>query len=155
MNANNRFSSGRRKVLIGAAGAATLGIFGGAAWNPLKNYRASWVEQVVRDNLPGIRLDPDSLQTFVKYMVSHERLQPPLVRATIFADRFVPWLPARISKAREGLAGVERHVLTEYLMGSNFFRVHDPKGETIVYHGAVIACINPFVHASEPKLTDA
>jgi hypothetical protein len=148
MSANNRFSPGRRKVLVGAAGAVTLGIFGVAAWKPLKNYRASWVEQVVRDNLPGINLDPDSLQTFVKYMLSHERLQPALVRATIFADRFVPWLPAHVSKAREGLEGVERHVLTEYLIGSNFFRVPDPKSETITYHGAVLACINPFTHAT-------
>jgi hypothetical protein len=142
----------RRKVLFGAAGAAVVGA---VAWIPLKNYRATWIEQVVRDNLPGIDLDPDSLQTFVKYMLGHERLQPPLVRATIFADRFVPWLPARISKAREGLAGVERHVLTEYLIGSNFFRVPDPKRETIVYNGAVIACINPFTYAPETKLTGA
>ena len=155
MNANNRFSPGRRKVLVGAAGAVALGVFGAAAWKPLKNYRAHWVEQVVRDNLPGVDLDADSLQTFVKHMLGHDRLQPPLVRATIFADRFVPWLPAKVSKAREGLEGVERHVLTEYLIGSNFFRVPDPKRETIVYHGAVIACINPFTHAPEPKLTGA
>lgn len=142
----------RRKLLAGTAGAV---IVGAVAWIPLRNYRASWIEQVVRDNLPGINLDPESLKTFVKYMVGHERLQPPLVRATIFADRFVPWLPARISKAREGLAGVERHVLTEYLIGSNFFRVPDPKRETIVYNGAVIACINPFTYAPETTLTDA
>lgn len=142
----------RRKVLAGAAGAVVVGA---VAWIPLKSYRASWIEQVVRENLPGIELEPDSLQTFVKYMLGHERLQPALVRATIFADRFVPWLPARISKAREGLAGVERHVLTEYLIGSNFFRVPDPKAETIVYGGAVIACINPFTYAPESKVTDA
>lgn len=142
----------RRKVLLGTAGAVIAGAF---AWTPLKNYRASWIEQVVRDHLPGIDLDPTSLQTFVKYMVGHERLQPALVRATIFADRFVPWLPAHISKAKEGLDGVERHVLTEYLIGSNFFRVPDPKRETIVYNGAVIACRNPFTFAPETKLTDA
>lgn len=153
MNAtNNRFSPGRRKLLIGTAGAA---IAGALAWIPLKNHRESWIEQVVRDNLPGINLDPDSLQTFVQYMLGHERLQPPLVRATILADRFIPWLPAHISKAREGLEGVERHVLTEYLIGSNFFRVPDPKRETIVYGGAVIACINPFTQAPEPKLSEA
>ncbi len=144
----------RRKVLFGAAGALTVGIVG-AAWTPLRSYRAHWIEQVVRDNLPGIELDPESLQTFGQYMLGHERLQPALVRATIFADRFVPWLPAHVSKAREGLEGVERHVLTEYLIGSNFFRVPDPKQQTIVYNGAVIACINPFVYAPETKLTEA
>jgi hypothetical protein len=145
-------SISRRKVLFGAAGAAVVGAL---AWTPLKNYRASWIEQVVRDNLPGIDLDPDSMQTFVNYMLGHERLQPPLVRATIFADRFVPWLPAHVSKARAGLEGVERQVLTEYLIGSNFFRVPDPKRETIVFRGAVIACRNPFAFSPEAKLTDA
>jgi hypothetical protein len=145
-------SISRRKVLFGAAGAAVVGAL---AWTPLKNYRASWIEQAVRDNLPGIDLDPDSMQTFVNYMLGHERLQPPLVRATIFADRFVPWLPAHVSKARAGLEGVERQVLTEYLIGSNFFRVPDPKRETIVFRGAVIACRNPFAFAPEAKLTDA
>ena len=142
----------RRELLLGAAGAAVVGA---SLWTPLKNYRARWIEQVVRDNLPGIHLDPDSLQTFVKYMLGHERLQPAVVRATIFADRFVPWLPAHISKARDGLEGIERHVLTEYLIGSNFFRVPDPKRETIVYSGAVIACRNPFTFAPETKLTVA
>jgi hypothetical protein len=142
----------RRKVLGGAVGAI---IVGAVAWTPLRNHRANWIEQVVRDNLPGINLDPDSLQTFITYMLEHERLRPALVRATILADRFVPWLPAHISKAREGLEGVERHVLTEYLIGSNFFRVPDPKRETIVYGGAVIACVNPFTYAPEPKLSDA
>ena len=155
MSANDRFSPGRRNILIGAASAAALGIFGAAAWSPMRNYRASWVERVVRDNLPGIELDPSSLQTFVSYMLEHERLRPALIRATIFADRFIPWLPAHISKARDGLAGLERQVLTEFLIGSNFFRVSDPKRETIVYHGAVLACINPFTQPHDATLSDA
>lgn len=154
MNAHSRFSPGRRKLLIGAASAGVLGVFGATAWQPVRNYRASWIEQVVRDNLPGINLDAESLQTFVEHMLGHYRLQPTLVRAAIFADRFVPWLPAHVSRAREGLEGVERHVLTEYLIGSNFFRVPDPKSETITYHGAVLACINPFVTGSQSQPTD-
>jgi hypothetical protein len=146
MSTNNRFSPNRRKVLVGAAGAATLGIFGAALWTPVKNHRASWVEQVLRDSLPGVELEPKSLQSFVSYMLDHERLRPMLVRATIFADRFVPWLPAHVAKARDGLAGLERHVLTEYLIGSDFFRVSDPKRQTITYYGPMIACSNPFTH---------
>jgi hypothetical protein len=145
------FSSGRRNLLVGAVGALVAGAI---AWTPLKNHRASWIEQVVRDNLPGVNLDPESLQTFVSYMLGHERLQPALVRATILADRFVPWLPAHISKAREGLEGLERQVLTEYLIGSNFFRIPDPKRGKIVFGGAVIACRNPFTFAPETKLSN-
>lgn len=147
MNQTSKFSPGRRKLLIaGAGGTVALGIFGVASWGQLSNYRASWVERVVRENLPGIDLDVASLQTFIKDILASERMQRKEVKVTVFADRFVPWLPAHISKARNGLEGLERYVLTEYLIGSNFFRVPDPKQETIVYSGMIVACRNPFIY---------
>jgi hypothetical protein len=150
MKASNSFSSGRRKLLIaGAGGTLALGIFGAASWGTLSNYRASWVEGVLRDNLPGIDLDAASLQAFIKEILVSERMQRKAVKATVFADRFVPWLPANVAKARDGLEGLERFVLTEYLIGSNFFRVPDPKRETIVYSGRAVACINPFTYRSQ------
>jgi hypothetical protein len=156
MNTTNRFSPGRRKLLIaGAGGAAVLGIFGAASWGQLTNYRASWIERVVRENLPGINLDAASLQTFIKDMLASERMQRKEVKVTVFADRFVPWLPAHIGKARDGLEGLERHVLTEYLIGSNFFRIPDPKRETIVYSGMIVACRNPFTYGSHSTLSQA
>ncbi|HWK48774.1 MAG TPA: hypothetical protein VNR40_02755, partial [Steroidobacter sp.] len=128
MNQTSKFSPGRRKLLIaGAGGTVALGIFGAASWGQLSSYRATWVERVVRDNLPGIDLDGASLQTFIKDILASERMLRKEVKVTVFADRFVPWLPAHISKARNGLEGLERYVLTEYLIGSNFFRVPDPK----------------------------
>lgn len=154
MKATAHFSSGRRKLLIAGAGSTlALGIFGAASWGTLGNYGASWVENVVRENLPGIELDAASLQAFIKDILASERLQRKAVKATVFADRFVPWLPARIAKARDGLEGLERFVLTEYLIGSNFFRVPDPKRETIVYGGRAIACINPFTYSSDPTFS--
>jgi hypothetical protein len=153
MEQTNTFSPGRRKLLIaGAGGAAALGIFGLASFS---NYRATWIERVVRENLPGIDLDPVSLQAFIKDMLASERMQRKEVKVTVFADRFVPWLPAHISKARNGLEGLERYVLTEYLIGSNFFRVPDPKRETIVYSGLALACRNPFTYASPPASAQA
>jgi hypothetical protein len=147
------FSPGRRKLLIaGAGGVVAFGIVGVAA---LTNYRATWIERVVRENLPGIDLDAESLQTFIKDMLASERLQRKEVKVTVFADRFVPWLPAHIAKARNGLEGLERHVLTEYLIGGNFFRVPDPKREKIVYSGMIVACRNPFTYSSQPTFSKA
>lgn len=156
MKETNKFSPARRNLLIaGAGGAVALGIFGAASWGALTNYGASWIERVVRENLPGIDLDPASLQTFIKDMLASERMQRKEVKATVFADRFVPWLPAHIAKARAGLEGLERYVLTEYLMGSNFFRVPDPKRQTIVYSGMIVACRNPFTYRSNPTFSRA
>jgi len=143
------FSPARRKLLIaGAGGVVALGALGAASWGRLSNYRGSWVERVVRENLPGIDLDAASLQAFITDILASERMQRKEVKVTVFADRFVPWLPAHISKARHGLEGLERYVLTEYLIGSNFFRVPDPKSVTIVYGGIALACRNPFTYAS-------
>lgn len=147
MNDTARFSPGRRKLLIGgAATVATLGVLGAASWGRLKNYRAEWVEQVVRGSLPGVDIDNESFKTFVEHMLSSERMRQVQVKATVFADQFIPWLPARVAKAREGLVGLERHVLTEYLLGSNFFRVSDPRQTRIVYQGPALACANPFIN---------
>jgi hypothetical protein len=155
MNAKSDFSPGRRKLLIaGAGGALALGIFGAASRGELGNYRASWIERVVRENLPGIDIDASSLQAYIKEIMADERMQQKLVKATVFVDRFVPWLPAHIASARDGLEGLERFVLTEYLMGSNFFRVPDPKRETIVYSGRVLVCNNPFMHR-DPTFSQA
>jgi len=156
MKQTSPFSPARRKLLIaGAGGVVALGALGAASWGQLTNYRASWVERVVRENLPGIDLDAVSLQAFVKDILASERMQRKEVKVTVFADRFVPWLPAHISKARNGLEGLERYVLTEYLIGSNFFRVPDPKRETIVYSGIALACRNPFTYAAQANFSEA
>jgi hypothetical protein len=149
MKQTSPLSPSRRKLLIaGAGGVLTLGALGSASWGHLTHYRASWVERVVRENLPGIDLDAASLQTFINDILATERMQRKEVKVTVFADRFMPWLPAHISKARHGLEGLERYVLTEYLIGGNFFRVPDPKRETIVYSGMMVACRNPFTYSA-------
>lgn len=154
MQADENFSPARRKLLIaGAGGAAALGIFAIASWSEVGSYRATWIENVLRESLPDIELDAASLQRFIEDMLASERMQRKMVKAAVFADRFVPWLPAHIAKARSGLEGLERHVLTEYLIGSNFFRVPDPKREIIIYGGRAVACINPFTYRSEPTFS--
>jgi hypothetical protein len=156
MKQTTPFSPSRRKLLIaGAGGAVALGIFGAASWQRFSNYRASWAERVVRENLPGIDLDATSLQAFIKDILASERMQRHEVKVSVFVDRFVPWLPTHISKARDGLDGLERHVLTEYLIGSNFFHVPDPKRVTIVYSGTIGGCNNPFVYSTPPAFSQA
>lgn len=156
MTATKNFSSTRRQLLLaGAGGVVALGVAGLVSWDRIANYRATWVENVLRENLPGHDLDPASLQAFIKDILASERLQRREVKATVFVDRFAPWIPARIAKARAGLEGLERHVLTEYLIGSNFFRVPDPRRETIVYSGIALACKNPFRFDSASTLDQA
>jgi hypothetical protein len=130
-------------LLIGG-GIAITGI-GLVSWSRYGNAPAAWVERVVRDNLPGIALDEASLATFVREILSGDLLRPTLHRLAVHVHHAAPWLSARVSKTRHGLEKLERQVLTHFLLGSNFFRVADPKRERIIYYGAAIACNNPFV----------
>ena len=50
----------------------------------------------------------------------------------------------RVRSVRRVRDEVEREIVTDFLMGSNFFRVADPAGEPIVYFGRPTVCPNPF-----------
>jgi hypothetical protein len=135
----------RRTLLLGGAGGA-IGLSAGGAflWNRYSQSRASWIDDIVRRNLPGVVLDESSLRAFVRDVLAGDLLQPHLYRISIFAQQTTPWITARVPKVRDGLEKLERRVLTEYLIGSNFFRVKDSQRETIVYLGPAVACSNPF-----------
>lgn len=136
--------SRRRFLIVAVGGAVAAGALGIVAVDQSKSGRALWVERVVRRNLPGVMLDEASLSIFVRSVLDGHLVRSRVHRAAILAQRTVPWLTSRVPKAREGLVGLERRVLTEYLIGSNFFRVRDPKRELIVYSGSLTACANPF-----------
>jgi hypothetical protein len=139
-------SPGRRRfMLAGAAGAIAIGGAGVFSWNSFSGSRAAWVEQVVRRNLPGVHLDERSLANFIRDALAGDLLRPRARKVAVFAHQTAPWLTVRVPQVRDGLEKTERQVLTAYLLGSNFFRVNDPREETITYYGPAVACANPFV----------
>lgn len=133
----------RRRFLAGSAAAVAVGGTGTAWWSTRDSQRAAWIEDVVRRNLPGVALDEPSLQIFVRTTLASELFASRKRRLAFAAHQSVPWLVARMPRARERIALLERMVLTEYLLGSNFFR-SDPRHEVIVFHGRAVACANPF-----------
>jgi hypothetical protein len=134
----------RRSFLI-AGGAVAAVIGAGISGVRFAGSREEWVASVIRDNLPGITIERDSFAKFVEEVIASDALKPVTHRLAVFAEQSVPWVAARIPKVRNGLDRLERRVLTEFLLGSNFFRIPNPKQETIVYYGPAIACGNPFV----------
>lgn len=140
-------SINRRGFLLGSS-AVLASAGAGWAWFRGAFGTEQWIEDVVRSNLPGVRFDEAALRTFITSMAQHDWFAPSSHRLAIAADRTIPWIAARVPKVRDGLDKLERRVLTEFLLGSNFFRVSDPRAETIVYGGPAIACGNPFVSLS-------
>jgi hypothetical protein len=102
---------------------------------------------VVRRNLPGVLIDEASIAAFVQDVLASGLLDSHKARLAVLADTTIPAL-RRIAPARERMERLERLVLTEFLMGSNFFRTGDTKSQPIVYSGRIPACGNPFATLS-------
>jgi hypothetical protein len=135
----------RRTLLIGGlAGVTTLALGGALTGIRYANGRAAWIADVVRRNLPGVVIDQGSIVSFAQHVLASGLLDSGKLRLALFVDTMIPALSRRIAPARERLEDVERLILTEFLMGSNFFRVADPKLQKIIYSGKISACGNPF-----------
>ena len=134
----------RRKLLIAAgtvAGASAVG----AVWIGSRlDGREAWIEATLHKHLPGIMLDPESLATFVQSFASSRHFRDHQPKTAIMMDQASSTLARRISKANRRLERLERWVVSDYLDGSNFFRVADPRQETIFHTGPIPACGNPF-----------
>jgi hypothetical protein len=137
-------SPARRRLLIAGSGVVVLGATS-ALWvgTRLDGTRA-WIEAVLREHLPGIQLDPASLATFVARFAEDRELNDKKSNLAVMLDQAVPAVTRQVPKADRRVDRLERRVVTEYLMGSNFFRVPDPRKEMIFYSDAMLACGNPF-----------
>jgi hypothetical protein len=131
-------------LIGGLAGAATLVLGGSLAGLLFCDSRAVWIAGVVRRNLPDVLVDEESIEIFVRHVLASGLLDSHKKRLAVLADTVIPALSRNIAPARERLEVFERLVLTEFLMGSNFFTVGDPKSQAITYSGKVLACGNRF-----------
>lgn len=137
-------SPGRRNLLI-ASGTLVTAAAGGAAWVGSRlDGNEAWIEATVRKHLPGVELDPESLQAFVKRFASSRHFREREQSIAILIDQGSSAVARRITKANRRLERLERLVVSEYLSGSNFFYVADPRQETIFHTGPMPACGNPF-----------
>jgi predicted phosphoadenosine phosphosulfate sulfurtransferase len=137
-------TTNRRRFIAGATLIAAA-VSSGAlwfSWGP--EHRQTWVEEVLRKNLPGIQLDPDSLGKFVRSFAAGHEFDDKRMNVAVWMDQALPSVARRISKAERRLARLERLVVSDYLLGSNFFRVEDPRKEIIIYGGRIAVCGNPF-----------
>jgi hypothetical protein len=89
-------------------------------------------------------LDEQSLAAFVRKTLDGPMLRPRGQQFAAFAQSAAPWIANRVPKVRSALEKRERQVLTDYLLGSNFFQLSDPGRELVVYYGPPVACANPF-----------
>ncbi len=147
MNTHRAFSVRRRQMLLaGLAGMGALAAAGSYRLLRSDSGPAEWVVAVIRRNLPGVQLDEDSLAEFARTMSLRDGpvLGSIRRRGGVMLAHALPTLASTVPELKTALAELERLVVSEYLLGSNFFRLTDVMRETIIYAGSSPACGNPF-----------
>lgn len=134
----------RRQLLIGGAALAIVGS-AGTLWLALRSHDTSdWIEAVVRARLPNVRLDPPSLREFATRLANAAEFRSQKIALALDLDALAPSVVRIAPEVSRRIEGLERHVLSTYLLSSNFFRVADPRAETILCSEPLLACGNPF-----------
>lgn len=153
MNAKNQSRRWltRRQFLWASAGAtATVAAGAGAYQGATPWVVRRWAMDVVRDNLPGVALDEASLRQFADdALANRELLQPKRRQILVWAACALPAVVRRVEGAKRPLEILERRVLSEFMIASNFFTVFESKAEPVAYTGRVAACGNVFARYRE------
>ncbi|MDD9942538.1 MAG: hypothetical protein OXU20_15975 [Myxococcales bacterium] len=136
----------RRHVLIGLGGLGA-GAAAGTSWAVFGDPSGA-VLAFLREVLPGVKLDEASVQTCLRDFTANWSRGKKLAIGTAWRAlgvRNTAALHARMEK-------LERLLLTFFLVNSNFFRVRDPRAETIVYYSRPVGapCASPFTDFSPP-----
>jgi hypothetical protein len=133
----------RRHFLLGGAALA----FGtsGSLWLMTRGSDSrTWIEAVVRKHLPAIDLDSESMSRFARSLAADTNFVSKRIELALKLDALAPAMVRLAPEVRDKIEHLERQVISEYLLGSNFFRVRDPRVQTIYFGAAQTACGNPF-----------
>ncbi len=134
----------RRRLIIGAAGVVAVGTLG-AGFLSIEIFgdRYRFFGEALRRNLPGVTIRDSEIEKFVDAYwpdySARERFGPRRGRLL----KTLAWLQDVVPGERWRVI-VDRDVLTNFLLGSNFFLVPDPKTAEIEFFGLPRLCSNPF-----------
>jgi hypothetical protein len=135
---------GRRTLLLmGTAigGMAVIGAAGGA-YVAVDRYEG-WIRKILQRSLPGYNFDPEGLAMFVD---EYNERQGRSIKYRLFAaaeglvDSKAMLPDHQEAQVRER----ERRILSDFLMGSDFFQNYPNGSKTVTYRGKPVACVSPF-----------
>lgn len=107
---------------------------------------------IVRDKLPGVRLDEAGLKKFMDdemHVYAGQWASKAKLRAFAAARPVLHAAPVlRFPPLTRKIEDLERHTLSRFLVGSDFFHV-DPLRDVVTYTGErPAACPNPFAQVA-------
>jgi hypothetical protein len=122
-------------------GLAVIG-GGGAAFVVTDHYNG-WIRDILQRGLPGYRLEPEGLARFVDEYFARQSKATKL-RIFAAAQGFLNVKAALPDDMAEDFEVAERSILSDFLIGSDFFENYPDGPKEVTYHGMPIACISPF-----------
>lgn len=130
----------RRRVIVGAVGIVAAGV-AGAVGVAVGGDGYGFIGAILRRNLPGIALSDTEIGKFVaaywpEFIAPPSRRDAALRRLAVLAHA----ISSEIMISEE----TEREILTEFLIGSNFFELPDPRSAAIEFRELARVCPNPF-----------
>ena len=130
----------RRRIMVGAVGIVTAGV-AGAVGVAVGGDGYGFIGAILRRNLPGVSLSDAEIGKFVEaywpeFIAPPSRRDAALRRLAVLAH--TTGFEIMISEE------TERQILTEFLIGSNFFQLSDPKSTVIEFRDLARVCPNPF-----------
>ena len=131
----------RRNFLLLSTAAGGVAIAGGGAFVLTDNYHG-WVSDVLHRSLPGYTLEPKGLALFIDEHFAHRKSRKRRLLAA--AEGVVDLKPILPPKMAQRIAAEERQILTDFLIGSDFFRNSPGGSKLVTYGGKPTACVSPF-----------
>ena len=133
----------RTFLMAGTAVGALVAIGGGAAAFVWSDHYRGWIEATLRRALPGYDLEPEGLERFVDGYYGRKQGNAKL-RLFAAAERLVEARWALPRNMAEDVEQEERRIVSDFLLGSDFFQTYPDGPKMIAYAGPGEACISPF-----------
>ncbi len=127
----------RRALVLGGLATVTAAAAGGTVGVAFLKH--DFFASMLRRHLPGLALADGEIRKFVdaywpRFIDRHGRRRARLLILAVRLDQAIPDVTEQI----------ERDVITQFLIGSNFFQLADPGSETIEFSELPTSCPNPF-----------
>jgi hypothetical protein len=134
----------RRNLLLMGVAAGALGLVGGggAALVAMDRYQG-WIRDILQRSLPGYDLEPDGLALFTDEYFAKKKSATKL-RLFAAAQPVVNAKPVLPEDMAEDVEEEERRILSNFLIGSDFFENYPRGRREITYRGSAEACSSPF-----------
>lgn len=131
----------RRNFLLLGSAAGGVAVMGGGAVFVKADKFHGWVTDVLRRALPGFEINQQGLALFLKEQFERESTREKAF-AAVHGLVDVKW--AVDGRRRKQLEEEERSILTNFLLGSDFFQNYPPGPTEVTYLGKQQGCSSPF-----------